>query len=113
MRSPGSNRMKTSSFFRAIPLAGLLSLSGHAQPASGYGFSLLAGRSGFEGSVDGQGKAARFTTPRGVTVDPVGNVFVADTANHTIRRITASGAVSTWAGLGGQPGDVDGTGSAA
>lgn len=79
---------------------------------SGYAFGLLAGRA-LSGSVDGQGRAAGFTTPGSVAVDRTGNIFVADTTNHTIRKITASGAVSTFAGWGGQPGNADGTGSAA
>ncbi|MCX6954759.1 MAG: NHL repeat-containing protein [Verrucomicrobia bacterium] len=90
----------------------LLMLSAGAQPPSGYAVSLLAGRPGLV-SVDGQGRTASFTTPSSVAVDAAGNVFVADTTNQTIRKITASGAVSTFAGLGGQPGATDGTGSAA
>jgi sugar lactone lactonase YvrE len=48
-----------------------------------------------------------------VAVDVAGNVYVADTGNHTIRRITPAGVVSTLAGLAGSAGNVDATGSAA
>ncbi|HKI68289.1 MAG TPA: hypothetical protein VKA67_01780, partial [Verrucomicrobiae bacterium] len=49
----------------------------------------------------------------GVAVDNVGNVYVADRDNHTIRKVTAGGVVTTLAGLAGSYGSVDGTGSAA
>lgn len=105
--------MKASLLFRAIPLAALLMVNSQAQPSSGRSFSLLAGQSASAGSVDGQGRAARFSTPSSLAVDQAGNVFVADTTNHTIRKITPAGAVSTWAGQGGQPGSANGTGNAA
>jgi len=57
----------------------------------------LAG-SGLTGSTDGTGTNARFNNPYGMTVDSVGNIFVADTTNHRIRRITPLGVVSTFAG---------------
>jgi hypothetical protein len=73
----------------------------------------LAGTPGQTGSVDGAGAAARFYEPGGVAADSGGNVFVADTANHTIRKITPDGAVTTLAGSAGQRGSADGTGGAA
>ena len=56
---------------------------------------------------------ARFTSPSEVAFDSANNIYVADTGNHTIRKITPAGVVSTFAGLAGVPGSVDGTGSAA
>jgi len=73
----------------------------------------LAGAAGVPGSADGAATAARFNSPRDVTVDRHGNVYVADTGNHTIRRISSAGVVSTFAGSAGIPGSADGTGSAA
>ncbi len=73
----------------------------------------LAGLSGTEGSVDGTGSAARFNRPSGIAVDAAGNLYVADLADHTIRRITPTGVVTTLAGTSGAAGFVDGSGSAA
>ena len=63
---------------------------------------------GLAGSGDGQGTQAQFRAPRGVTADAAGNLYVADTDNHTIRRITPSGDVSTFAGVAGMPGNDNG-----
>jgi len=72
----------------------------------------LAGGAGSKGSSDGIGLKARFNGPTGIAVDSAGTIFVADTVNGTIRRITAAGVVSTIAGLAGSSGAVDGTGNA-
>ena len=74
--------------------------------------ALLAGSSGGSGSADGTGAAARFSSPSGVAVDSAGTVYVADTGNSTIRKITAGGVVTTLAGTAGATGSDDGTGAA-
>jgi TolB-like protein len=73
----------------------------------------LAGLAGNPGNVDGQGSAARFSAPYDVTIDENGNVYVADTSNHTIRKITPAGMVSTLAGVAGNVGSTDGIGGEA
>jgi streptogramin lyase len=73
----------------------------------------LAGLAGTAGTDDGTGIAAHFNTPIGVAVDSATNVYVGDSKNHTIRKITPAGEVTTLAGSTGQPGGVDGTGNAA
>ncbi len=64
------------------------------------------------GFLNGNGTAARFANPHGIAVDTSGNVYVADTDNNAIRKITPAGAVTTLAGSG-TPGWVDGAGATA
>ncbi len=68
------------------------------------------GRAGSPGSQDGAGSSARFFRPDGVAVDSTGNLYVADARNHTIRKVTPGGVVTTLAGLAGSNGGTDGTG---
>lgn len=75
--------------------------------------STFAGSAGNSGSADGTGDAARFNYPTGVAVDGTGNVYVADTTNNLIRKVTPAGVVSTLAGVVGVSGWQDGTGSGA
>ncbi|NBV86703.1 MAG: hypothetical protein EBS01_10700, partial [Verrucomicrobia bacterium] len=73
--------------------------------------STIAGTSGISGMVDGLGSSARFNTPNGLAVDAAGNVYVADYNNHTIRRITPAGVVSTLAGSPGNAGYTNASGT--
>jgi DNA-binding beta-propeller fold protein YncE len=58
----------------------------------------LAG--GEEGFQDGQGTSARFNTPSALAIDAQGNLYVADTGNNAIRKVTSEGMVTTIAGSG-------------
>ncbi|PJZ79235.1 NHL repeat-containing protein [Leptospira meyeri] len=69
--------------------------------------------SGVSGLVNNTGTAARFNEPVGVAVDNAGNVYVGDSLNMVVRKITSAGVVTTLAGGGGGVGAVDGTGGAA
>lgn len=82
-----------------------------AQSYEPYTFSMFAGNP--PGSVNGVGTAARFDSPSAVALDSLGNKYVADTNNHTIRKITPSGEVSTFAGLIATAANVDGSASSA
>jgi uncharacterized repeat protein (TIGR03803 family) len=73
----------------------------------------LAGLAGSFASADGTGSAARFNNPSSIAVDGSGNLYVTDNGNQTIRKITPGGTVTTLAGLAGNSGSSDGTGSAA
>jgi sugar lactone lactonase YvrE len=72
----------------------------------------IAGAPGQAGISNGTGAAARFDSPSGIAVDGLGNLYVADTGNNTIRKITSSGVVTTFAGQAGAGGTSDGIGPA-
>ncbi len=86
--------------------------------APGGVVTTLAG-GGVSGSVDGTGSAAQFNLPLGVAVDQTGNVYVTDSFNGTIRKVTQAGVVTTIAGKVGVVantqnwGYADGTGASA
>jgi hypothetical protein len=106
-------------------LAGLaVDSSGNVYVADCYGQTIrrvatdgsvttLAGAAFSGGSADGVGSAAQFNHPCAVALDGTGNVWVVDETSHTVRRVSPDGTVATIAGAAGQPGYVDGTGSAA
>src|SRR5262249_40255232 len=73
--------------------------------------SFVAGDLGGSGNVDAVGTAARFNSALGVAADGSGNAFVADTFNHTIRKIASDGTVTTLAGVAGSSGNVDSPGT--
>ncbi len=73
----------------------------------------LAGNPGISGKLDGTGAAARFNFPAGVAMDSMGDLFVTDEGNHTIRKVTQAGVVTTIAGSAGVSGSADGTGGEA
>lgn len=79
--------------------------SGVVSTLAGGNPSLLNTTGGF---ADGTGIDAEFALPRGITVDSSGNLYVTDTNNHAIRKITPNGEVTTLAG--GSIGSTDGIG---
>ncbi len=76
--------------------------------------TVLAGAAGSKGFADGPGEIARFNAPEDTAVDSHGNLYVADSGNDLIRKISPDGTVST---IGGsqiaEVGNVDGIGDAA
>jgi len=89
--------------------------SGDTTPASTSPgtLQLLAGGLGGSGNLDGTGAEARFYLPStdnaGLGRDAADNLYLADQGNHTIRKITPAGVVSTFAGAAGVSGSADGT----
>ena len=67
---------------------------------------------GSTGSTDGASNVARFQIPVGITVDSSGNLYIADSYNHKIRKISTDGTVSTYAGTG-STGSTDGASNVA
>ncbi len=72
----------------------------------------VAGSAGISGSADGTGSAARFNFPATLGIDKRGNLFVADSSNHLVRKVTPGGVVTTIAGVAGASGFSDGVGAA-
>src|SRR4051812_29183244 len=96
----------------ALSIAGGLMICGaiHVSHAETYTFTTLAGSSAtLINSAEGTGSAAQFNLPRGVAVDTSGNVYVADSLNNTVRKVTAAGVTTTLAGTPGIQGRTDGT----
>ena len=103
-----------------LPLVGLAGALWSASMANvqsqAYTWATIAGLCGTTnlGSADGTNGNARFYYPKGIAADGAGNVYVADSGNYTVRKITPVGSnwvVSTLAGAAGIPGDADGTNS--
>ena len=91
------------------------------QSEGNWTVTTLAGQAFSQGSTDATGTMARFYQPSSLAVDNAGNIYVADTVNNIIRKITPTpGApgvtnwvVTTLAGTAGNYGYADGMGSAA
>jgi len=73
----------------------------------------IAGQTGSSGTADGTGSAARFNFPAAIAMGPDGDLYVADRGNFAVRRVTTSGVVTTYAGVAGTFGYVDGAATAA
>ncbi|HYR29289.1 MAG TPA: hypothetical protein VEU30_12540 [Thermoanaerobaculia bacterium] len=82
-------------------------------PKGEFAIVTVAGAAGQSGSTNGTGSSARFNDPAGMTIDANENVIIADRGNHTIRRMTPGGEVTTIAGVAGEAGHRDGASSQA
>jgi len=75
--------------------------------------STVAGVLETPGFNDGLALSSRFFSPHGIAVDGEGNLYIADRYNHTIRKISVTGMVTTLAGKAGYSGSQDGQGETA
>ena len=73
--------------------------------------SPVSGENRNAGHQDGSGEGALFNDPMGLARDALGNLYICDARNHVIRKISVAGVVTTVAGLPGEAGAVDGSGS--
>ncbi|MEI6377324.1 MAG: hypothetical protein WCO97_09025, partial [bacterium] len=78
-----------------------------------YTVTTIAGQAGEYGTSNGIGTNALFSDPQGIAADAITNLYVADTYNQTIRKITPAGLVSVFAGQVGIMGTNNGTGTLA
>jgi sugar lactone lactonase YvrE len=88
------------------------------QTGANWTVKTIAGGSNGPGATDGTNLAALFNAPAGLAVDSSGNIYVTDTGNDTIRKITPVPGTTNWitttiAGQAGNPGNFDGTNNAA
>jgi sugar lactone lactonase YvrE len=104
--------IKNKTTFAAVTALLSAFLAGAAR-ADNYAFQIEAGSGAVLDHTDGNGTNARFFSPTGVAVDGAGNIYIADVGDHTIRKVTAGGAVTTFAGISGQAGSGDGAGTSA
>jgi Immunoglobulin I-set domain/NHL repeat len=92
----------------AVSAAAILSVTSQAGQ-----IDLVAGLHGGSGNVDGSGGNAHFNYPLDVAVDSSGNLFIADSGNDVVRKMTPAGVVTTIAGTAGEKGYVDASGPSA
>ena len=83
----------------------------HVASQMNFSYETILDKYGVSGTGATQVLASVFTAPNGIARDASGNLYVADTANGTIRKIASGGSVTTLAGLAENPGSADGTGS--
>ena len=99
---------------------GLVAVDVNGKTASGPLFTYIytvevstySGTPGVSGFANGAATSALFNNPRGLTIDAIGNLYVADELNHRIRRISPGGSVVTFAGIG-IAGHLDGASASA
>ena len=103
--------MKRVSIKLTVACAALLAAApeSNAQPLP---MRTLAGNKS-SGATNGYGSNARFNLPLGVAADAAGNVYVADTQNGTVRKITPDGFAGSFAGGAGIFGSTNGSGAEA
>src|SRR5438093_13515346 len=96
--------------FNFVAAVAMTVLSATVANAQALAMRTLAG-SAAPGATNGFGSNARFNHPNGIAADSAGNIYLADTENSTVRKITPDGYASTIAGFAGSYGSADGAGA--
>lgn len=104
------NDSHTSSTKQAMQVNGMVASNDSAFNISTYAGSGTAGSSN---GTSGSPLTAQFDAPEGIVFDSNGNMFIADTHNHVIRKITSAGVVSVFAGAVGVTGAANGSATVA
>jgi hypothetical protein len=110
----GMPRKKILLLMRVLAAISVTALTSQKLPAQSYNWSTIAGSAGQAGAANGTNSGARFNQPGGIAVASASELYVSDTENHTIRKISRTGnvwTVTTIAGLAGNQGSADGTNS--
>ena len=94
-RFPSSSLVR-SALLVAAALATALGLPAQGNYATPYTFTTLSGKAFDEGNMNGTGTSALFAQPVGLAVDGNGNLYVADSLNQEVRKITSAGIVTTF-----------------
>lgn len=117
--SGGAGRSSSASYYNggiAVNTNGDIFSSDQLRHTIRKGSTIIAGTDGVTGSTDGVGSAALFNTPDDIALDGAGNIYVADTGNNLLRKISFDGTnwnVRTMAGVPGAQGSVNGSADAA
>ena len=84
--------------FYVAELGGIRKITPRGEVSTLAGVTEIGMNTDFNGYRDGQGSVSRFSSPQGIVIGPQGNLFVVDSGNLLIRKVTPLGVVTTFAG---------------
>src|SRR4051812_40754826 len=96
--------VRATGWMRMVGLAVAMLFAIAGVRADTYLFGTMVGNGAVLDHIDGTGTSARFFNATSIAIDASGTLYVADGGDHTVRKITAGGVVTTLAGASGQAG---------